>query len=149
MMFPMSASAHPIHPAIDDALRAGDAVRLAVAVERDAARLREAGGRATLAPDSRRGPARDERGPLPAAAGLVPEDLEVIGLRLRDASWSVIAEALGTTVAGAHRRYDRAIAALAAAVEARQAVQTRGEGPARRPRRRIRLPRAAEVTRWA
>jgi hypothetical protein len=44
----------------------------------------------------------------------------VIGLRLRDASWSVIAEALGTTVAGAHRRYYRAIAALAAAAEARQ-----------------------------
>jgi hypothetical protein len=61
-----------------------------------------------------------DRGPLPAAAGLVPEDLEVIGLRLRDASWSVIAEALGTTVAGAHRRYYRAIAALAAAAEARQ-----------------------------
>jgi hypothetical protein len=74
MMFPMSASAHPVHPAIDDALRAGDAVRLAVAVERDAARLREAGGRATLAPDSRRGPARDERRPRTADRSPPPRD---------------------------------------------------------------------------
>ena len=37
------------HPGIEDALRAGDPVRLAVAIESDAAELRAAGGRPTLA----------------------------------------------------------------------------------------------------
>lgn len=37
------------HPGIEDALRAGDPVRLAVAIESDAAGLRAAGGRPTLA----------------------------------------------------------------------------------------------------
>ena len=59
---------------------------------------------------------------LAAAASLVPDDLEVIGLRLRDAPWPVVAEAIVTTVAGAHRRYYRAIAALAEAARAREAA---------------------------
>jgi hypothetical protein len=56
MMFPMPAPPNSVPAAIDDALRAGDAVRLTVAVERDAARLREAGGRR-----SRRTAAADQR----------------------------------------------------------------------------------------
>lgn len=59
---------------------------------------------------------------LAMAARLGPDDLEVIGLRLRDAPWPVVAEAIGTTVAGAHRRYYRAIAALAEAARAREAA---------------------------
>lgn len=46
---------------------------------------------------------------------LSEEDLAVIVMRLSDQSWSAIAASLGTTPAGAHRRYYRALKALAAA----------------------------------
>ncbi len=42
-------------------------------------------------------------------------DLAVIALRLNDLDWSAIAATLGTTPAGAHRRYYRAMQALAEA----------------------------------
>jgi len=42
------------------------------------------------------------------------EDLEVLGLRLRGLDWPQIAAELGTTPAGVHRRYYRAMERLAA-----------------------------------
>ncbi|MBM4109986.1 MAG: hypothetical protein FJ254_01330 [Phycisphaerae bacterium] len=41
-------------------------------------------------------------------------DVDVVQLRLRGASWSVIAEQLGMTASAAHRRYFRAMQRLAA-----------------------------------
>lgn len=46
---------------------------------------------------------------------LSDDDLAVLVLRLDDRSWPAIAAALGTTPAGAHRRYYRAIQSLAEA----------------------------------
>jgi hypothetical protein len=43
---------------------------------------------------------------------LAEEDLEILGLRLRGLDWPLIAAELGTTPAGAHRRYYRAMQRL-------------------------------------
>lgn len=48
---------------------------------------------------------------------LSDDDLAIISLRLGAQSWSVIAASIGTTTAGAHRRYYRALKALAAATD--------------------------------
>jgi DNA-directed RNA polymerase specialized sigma24 family protein len=52
-------------------------------------------------------------------ARLDPKDLEVIGLRLRDLDWPAIAELTGSTVAAAHRRYYRALKAVAGIAQER------------------------------
>lgn len=49
--------------------------------------------------------------PFLALSGI---DLDVVQLRLRGATWSVIAEQLGMTASAAHRRYFRAMRRLAA-----------------------------------
>jgi DNA-directed RNA polymerase specialized sigma24 family protein len=46
---------------------------------------------------------------------LSEDDLAILVLRLDDRSWPAIAAAIGTTPAGAHRRYYRALRALAVA----------------------------------
>lgn len=43
---------------------------------------------------------------------LTDRDLEILGLRLRGADWSVIAEQLEMTPAGAHRRFYRAMQSM-------------------------------------
>lgn len=50
-------------------------------------------------------------------ARIAPEDLEVIGLKLRGVDWPAIAAELGTTVAAAQRRYYRALKSVAALSE--------------------------------
>lgn len=45
---------------------------------------------------------------------ICPEDLTLLELRLRGADWPVLAAQLGTTPAGAHRRFYRILSALAA-----------------------------------
>lgn len=47
------------------------------------------------------------------SASLSENDLAIIALRLNDLDWSAIAATLGTTPAGAHRRYYRALQTLA------------------------------------
>ncbi len=49
---------------------------------------------------------------------LSDDDLAIIALRLSDQGWHAIAASIGTTTAGAHRRYYRALKALAAATNA-------------------------------
>jgi hypothetical protein len=49
---------------------------------------------------------------------LSDDDLAIIALRLSDQGWHAIAASIGTTTAGAHRRYYRALKALAAATDA-------------------------------
>lgn len=51
-------------------------------------------------------------------SALSEDDLAILVLRLDDRSWSAIAAVIGTTPAGAHRRYYRALKALATAVHA-------------------------------
>lgn len=50
---------------------------------------------------------------------IAPEDLTLLELRLRGADWPVLAAQLGTTPAGAHRRFYRILTALAALQRAR------------------------------
>ena len=51
-------------------------------------------------------------------SALSEDDLAILVLRLDDRSWSAIAAVIGTTPAGVHRRYYRALKALATAVHA-------------------------------
>lgn len=67
-----------------------------------------------------------EASELEAILGTLSDvDLAILGLRIRGAGWPVVAEHLGTTPAGAHRRYYRAIQTLA---EARP-PQSEGDQP--------------------
>ncbi|MFZ9882346.1 MAG: hypothetical protein ACO3QC_13210, partial [Phycisphaerales bacterium] len=76
----------------------------------DARRIREESPSTPPEPD----PA-EERRVAQVLGALSPQDLSLLELRLRGLDWPVVAEQLGTTPAGAHRRYYRVMAALAAA----------------------------------
>lgn len=57
-------------------------------------------------------------------SGLSEDDLAILVLRLDGQSWGAIAAVIGTTPAGAHRRYYRALKAL------KVAAGVRGSGDA-------------------
>ncbi len=95
---------------------------LASAIARNAAREAGRGARrdrraSEAAAEGHRARAAEAPGAAMAEellARLDPEDLEVIGLRLRGLEWPAIAELSGSTVAAAQRRYYRALKAVAA-----------------------------------
>ena len=70
--------------------------------------------RAAPGPTDPAGPDRDFRRDLEAVLGQLSEqDLAILGLRIRGADWPLVARELRTTPAAAHRRYYRALRALA------------------------------------
>ncbi len=102
------------HRAILESSRQAERARRVRASAAERSRAQDGGGKA--AP-------RDGTPELEDAlrSKLSEEDLAILVLRLDDRNWSAIAAALGTTPAGAHRRYYRALKALMAATGVRDA----------------------------
>ncbi len=110
----MALAATISHRAILESSRRADRTR----------RIHDAAAERSRARDGTAGSTpRDGASDLPDAirAELSEDDLAVLVLRLDDRNWSAIAAALGTTPAGAHRRYYRALKALMSATAVRDA----------------------------